>query len=128
MDLREEDTALVCRYSPSRYRRNTITPSGISPIHTAPMPAMVIRKLSPKTSPWRILPTAWITISAATAAKAASSTAVETQGVPGRSARNSSPAISSAAPTPRVSSSLRTSAGSCSWLWSWPQLQPPWSW
>ena len=27
-----------------------MTPSGISPMHTAPMPAMAIRKLSPKTS------------------------------------------------------------------------------
>ena len=55
MDLREEETALVCRYSPSRYSRNTSTPSGISPMHTAPMPAMAIKKLSPNTSPCRML-------------------------------------------------------------------------
>ena len=51
MDLREEDTAFVCKYSPRRYSRNTITPSGISPMHTAPIPAIAIRKLSPKISP-----------------------------------------------------------------------------
>ena len=91
------------------------------------MPAIVIKKLSPKMSPRRIFLTASTAISNATRINAAIRTSVPVT-VPGSSSRRPNPSPSSAAPAARIISSFRASAGSCSWLWSWPQLQPPWSW